>query len=266
MLIRSVLLFLLATFVCLAVAEARVDITPRRVILNPRDRAGEFTLLNMGDKEGTIRVAIINYSQDENGVYKILEGPLNPAFDPEALIRLSPRQFTIAPEGRQKVRFSVRKPADLPDGEYRFHLIATQLADQGPPTPELAAGEKKINVSTNVGAAIPVIVRHGAVEASATLSNPVYTESNKDGRPELKVDINRSGNASTIGTIRIYWSPAGGESQEIGYATNINVFNEITLRHVTIQLKDKAAGSGTFRVVYINDENGTPFAETQLQR
>lgn len=245
-------------------AKGRIDISPRRIVMEPRDRNSEFTLINMSDEEGTFRVKIIYYKQDENGAYTKLEAPLNPAFDAEQIIRLSPRQFTLAPNGRQKVRFSIRKPADLADGEYRFHLLATRMSDYGPPAP-VGEGEKIVGVNMNVSTAIPVIVRHGNVSVKATLSDATYIAANKDGKPEVKVTINREGNVSTVGAIKLFWTPAGGSTVEAGQVTNMNVFPEISKRFATIPLQAPLQGSGSLQIVYINEQTMDTYAETTLQ-
>ncbi len=266
--LKYVLLTLL-TIGCLSASvsyadQGRVDITPRRVIIDPRERSGEFTLLNMSDKESTIRVQIINYQQDDKGLYKELNGPLNAAFNPEEVIRLSPRQFTLPPGGRQKVRFSIRKPADLSDGEYRFHIMASRMADYGPPAP-VGAGEQSISIKMNISVAIPVSVRHGHVESGATLSDLKLLANGPDNKPTLQYTINRTGNASTYGTSLVYWQPQGGKEEEISNITNMNVFTENTYRHASVPLKLLPQGPGTLRLVYMNDETKIPYAEEKLQ-
>ena len=74
-------------------AQARIDITPQKIVIDSRQRGGEFTILNLFDVENTFRIDLLNLHQDENGVYTTLEGPLNPAFDPSKIVRFSPRQF-----------------------------------------------------------------------------------------------------------------------------------------------------------------------------
>lgn len=261
----SVAVLILAIAMGPALAQGRIDISPRRIVMEPRDRNSEFTLLNMSDEEGTFRVKIIYYKQDENGTYQKLDTSLNPAFDAEQIIRLSPRQFTLPANGRQKVRFSIRKPADLPEGEYRFHLLATRMSDYGPPAP-VDEGEKIVGMNMNISTAIPVIVRHGNVQVTATLSDADYVASNKEGKPEVKVTINRDGNISTLGTIKIYWTPAAGNTQEVGHVTNMNVFTEVNKRYATIPLQAPLQGPGSLHIVYLNEQNMDIYAETTLQR
>lgn len=259
------LAFFLADTIAIAQSGGRVDITPRRVILGPRDRSGEFTILNMSpQQQSLIRARLINYSMNEDGAYRKLEGPLNPVFDPEQIVRLSPRQFTLPPGGRQKVRFSIQRPADLPEGEYRFHILATRQSEYGPPAP-VEAGERAVGVKPNIGVAIPVIVRHGNVTSGATLGDLAYTPSNKDGKPEISFTINRTGNGSTIGTATVLWLPAAGGGEQVGISSNLNVFPEIDKRNVRIALSKAPQGPGKFQVVYLNDETRTPYADATLQ-
>jgi hypothetical protein len=180
------------------------------------------------------------------------------------VIRLAPRQFTLPSQGRQKIRFSIRKPADLPDGEYRFHMLAARMSEFGPPAP-VEQGQKSIGVMANIGTAIPVIIRHGQVQVSAKLTDLEYMAANTEGKPEVKVTINREGNISTIGTIRAYWTPSGGETKEVGMVSNMNVFTDITKRFIAIPLKTPLDGSGTLRVVYTKDKTQEIYAEATLQ-
>lgn len=262
--ITAAIVLILAIGIGHATAKGRIDISPRRIVMEPRDRNSEFTLINMSDEEGTFRVKVVYYKQDENGTYSKLDAPLNPAFDAEQIIRLSPRQFTLPADGRQKVRFSIRKPADLPDGEYRFHLLATRMSEYGPPTP-VDEGEKVVGMNMNISTAIPVIVRHGNVSVTTTLSDASYVAANNEGKPEVKVTINREGNISTVGVMRAYWTPAGGSTVEIGHVTNMNVFPEISKRFATIPLEAPLQGSGSLQIVYMNEQTMDAYAETTLQ-
>lgn len=263
-------LFLALLMACLGASgvQARVDITPQRVVLEPRERNGEFVMLNILDEPSTIRISILNYRQNDDGVYTELDAPLNPAFDPDSIVRLSPRQFTLSPHGRQLIRFSLRRPADLPDGEYRFHIMAMRLAKQGPPVPADGAGTS-VRTSTNVGVSIPVIVRHGHVSATASLSDPELVSAGIDqttgGEPTIRVTVNRQGNASVLGTLRAYWYPQGGQPVEIGMAGNVNVFTDVDRRRASIPLNKTPQGPGSVRIVYTNDEdNNAAFAEISL--
>lgn len=272
--LRSIVLFSLfftlsAVFIKTSTspAEARIDIVPQKIIIQSRERGGEFTILNLLDAKGTFRIEMINFSQNENGIYTELNTPLDPQFDPGKVVRLSPRQFSLNPEGRQKVRMSLRKPADLPDGEYRFHVKAIRLAQDDERTSP--NGEERINVVANIGVTIPVIVRHGKINVSAKLKDaqiipPAQTEKN---RPELHLRAEREGNASSIGVLEVFWQPQGAKSRRIGQITNANIFTEINGRNFRIPLTELPVGNGQITVRYADAVNkGKIFDEITIQR
>ena len=261
---KTILALLLLTLVIgfAPIAEARIDILPRKIVIDSRERSGELTILNLFQEESTFRMSLLNYRQDENGTYETLETPLNSSFDPANVVRFSPRQFTLTRGGRQKVRLSVRKPADLPEGEYRFHIKALRLA--APPTD----GET-VSVVANVGVAIPVVVRHGNVEGRASIQNMrlVDQTNTESGKPELHVDIERTGNGSTLGSLDVIWERSGEQPQIIGQISNMNIFTEVSKRYVKIPLRTLPYGSGTVKVVYKNDvKKGEIYDEATLQR
>ena len=248
--------FLFVVLLCCISAEAyasRVDILPRKILIENRARSGDLTLLNMGDKTIIVRLELLSYRQKPDGTYETLEGPLNPAFVPESVVRFSPRQFTLPSGGRQKVRISIQKPANLPDGEYRFHVKATSFdeAEFSVRRPTADKGST-IGIKTNVAVVIPVIIRQGDLTSSAKISNvsflpPSQTQNNK---PALKMDLTRTGTAGVMGTI-IAYADAGGTPKEIGRISNLNVFSEVQTRYVTMSLNEVPAGR--IRIQYIND-------------
>lgn len=229
---------------------SRVDILPRKIVIEDRTRSGDITLLNMGEKTIIVRVELLSYRQNPDGTYEHLDGPLNPAFVPENVVRFSPRQFTLPAGGRQKVRFSVQKPMDLPEGEYRFHVKATSF-DEGEFSVrrQPAAKGSSIGIKTNVAVAIPVVVRQGQLTTGAKISNVSFVPAAQSGKnkPALKMDIARTGTAGVMGTLIAY----GEGGKEIGRISNLNVFSEVQSRNVLLPLDEVPAGK--IRIQYVND-------------
>jgi hypothetical protein len=250
-------------------AGTRVDVLPRKIVLDDKVRSADVTIMNLGEKTGTVRMELISYSQDGTGTYKILDAPLNPLFDPQKVVRFSPRQFTLPPGGRQKIRLSIQRPADLPDGEYRFHVKATSYDSQesleGKPVPTKG---KSIGVAMNIAVAIPVVVRKGALTTGAKMENIslLAASENEYNKPALKFDILRTGQAGTMGVVTAFWDAAGQEPVEIGRVSNVNIFSEVPKRTMILPLKEIPKGSGNIRVVYTNDfgDKGV-FDEVALQ-
>jgi len=238
---------------------ARVDILPHLVVIEGRERSGEIIVLNFADQINEFDLQVINYRQNENGVYAILDGPLSPLFDPKEILRMSPKKFRLDELGRQKVRLSLRKPSDLPDGEYRFHIVATGYE------PDESIKETKnasVSMKINVGVAIPVIIRHGDVSATGKIQDFEIVGSSKteSGKPELKFTALREGNASTLGRVDVAWSPDGQNYEDIGFITNFNLFTEINKRYGAVPL-EKIPRGGSIRVLYTDTETKEVYDE-----
>ena len=254
--------FFVGLFIAAEPVLARIDIVPQKIIIGSRERSGELTVLNLHNKISTFRVEIITYKQSEDGTYNELQAPLDARFDPGKIVRFSPRQFSIAPGGRQKIRLSLRKPAGLPEGEYRFHIKALRFADEADP-------ENTISVMMNTGVTIPVVVRHGNLSSNAEIESATIIDNTrtKTGKPELHARIKREGNASTIGKLEVFWKPQGRTEKKIGRITNMNIFTDINHRDIKLPLYEMPLGPGTVKIVYTDEiDKGKLIDEFTLQR
>ncbi len=246
-------------------AQARIDIVPQKILIDSRERNGELTVLNLMNVPGTFRLAIENFKQDEKGVYEDIKKPLHSNFDPKKIVRFSPRQFTIEPGGRQKIRLSLRKPADLPEGEYRFHIKAIRVIQD---EDRWNTNPSAVNITANIGVTIPVIVRHGNISAKASISNPklVQASQTKTAKPEIHLNIERVGNSSTLGMLEVLWQPTGEKARRIGRITNMNVFTDIDKRFVQMPLYEMPSGRGVLSIRYVDTINkGRVFDEVTMQ-
>jgi len=237
-------------------AEARVDILPRKILIEDRQRSADITIMNLGDETETMRLSLISYRQKEDGTYETLETPLNPAFDPATAVRFSPRQFTLPPNGRQKIRLSIQRPADLPDGEYRFHVKAVSYdnpveAQSGIRTPKRG---NSLALEMNIAVVIPVIVRKGDLTSTAKIENVTLLapSENEYGKPALKYDIVRTGTGGVMGTLLAFHETPGQEPAQIAITSNLNVFSELDRRTVIVPM-EKAPAAGNIRLRYTSD-------------
>jgi hypothetical protein len=237
---------------------ARIDILPRKVVMESRDRSAEITVMNLFEQPSLMRVSIIHYRQNEDGSYTKLDEPLSDVFDPETIARFSPRQFILSPGGRQKIRLSLRKPADLPQGEYRFHVLVTRydVEDDGSTKSNEGAS---IQLKMNMGVAIP--------DVSAKMENIriIPASESSSGKPQLGLTIFRDGSAGSIGELQAFWTPKGAKSRKIGEITNMNVFSEIKRRDVVLPLEELPLGAGQLRLIYTNDD-GAVYDEVILDQ
>ncbi len=244
------------------IALARIDILPKKVVIQERQKSGEFSILNLYDVVGNFRIEIVSYKQDENGVYQKLDTFLNPNFDPKKVIRFSPRQFTLEPGERQKVRLLVRKPANLDDGEYRFHVKAIRFVNDDLRRNNTGA----VSLLMNMGVTIPVIVRHGKIYSDAKIQNTQLNISETDSKPELEVNISREGNSSTIGKLDVIWQSQEGDEKSLGMVSNANIFTEINNRKFIVPLQEIPKNNGHFLVRYSDEvKEGKVFDEVVIK-
>lgn len=245
-------IFILVLAVLTVPARADLTVMPIRVLFDERERSEELTIINTSQKTNTYRLEWGYRRMKEEGGYEHVDGPLDPVFDANKHMVFSPRQVTIAPGENQRVRLSLRRPPDLPDGEYRAHLMMKKIANGS--EPKIGKGKSESGMSfqmgTNVGFSIPVIVRQGAYDGGATLSDPEFIA---PARPEdshsLYMTVNRTGIHSIVFSLKAYWTPPGEEERMVGQINNVNIFTEIPKRRVGVVLTENNITSGTMRIV-----------------
>ena len=255
-------------------AWADLMIAPTRIVFDKNQRAAQLDLINSGSETSTYRISIVNRRMGEAGEFSAIDSPAPGEQFAGDLLRYSPRQVVLEPGGGQVVRLSLRKPADLPAGEYRSHLIfekvaaakgATSLEAQGAPP-----GEVSVQLTMLVGISIPVIVRHGETAASVTLAG-LELQKPVAGQPAtLALVLQRSGNRSVYGDLGATFTPQGGAEQEVGKAGGVAVYTPNPLRRVKLALQPPAGlalARGTLRVTFRErpDAGGKLLAEAAIE-
>lgn len=232
----------LALALAAPLALADLSLYPTRIVLEKNQRAAQVELMNNGTAPETYRINLVNRRMGEMGEFIALEapGPGDQFADP--LLRYSPKQVTVQPGSSQTVRILVRKPADLAPGEYRSHLQFDRVADAAGATSVEQAntpGDKGIGVviTALVGASIPVIVRQGDTQASATLSDLALLPAAGDAAPALSFVINRSGNRSLYGDLTVRFTPKGGQPVDLAKAGALAVYVPNALRRARMALQ-----------------------------
>lgn len=232
----------LALALAAPLALADLSLYPTRIVLEKNQRAAQVELMNNGTAPETYRINLVNRRMGEMGEFIALEapGPGDQFADP--LLRYSPKQVTVQPGSSQTVRILVRKPADLAPGEYRSHLQFDRVADAAGATSVEQAntpGDKGIGVviTALVGASIPVIVRQGDTQASATLSDLALLPAAGDTAPALSFVINRSGNRSLYGDLTVRFTPKGGQPVDLAKAGALAVYVPNALRRARMALQ-----------------------------
>jgi P pilus assembly chaperone PapD len=248
-------------------AAADLMLHPTRIVFDKNQRAAQVELVNNGSDTVTYRISVVNRRMNETGEFSEANPPLPGEQFADAMLRHSPRQVVLAPGAAQTVRIQLRKPAELASGEYRSHLLFTQIADTVPAPSAGTSDGLEIKLSALLGTSIPVIVRHGQTAATATLANLSIERAQADQAPVLAFDIQREGNRSVYGDLVVTLMSNGGAEQPLARANGVAVYVPNPLRRVRIALPPAAAqASGMLRVVFQEraDEGGKPLAEARL--
>lgn len=197
-----------------AVAHAQGDltVTPTRVLFEGRTRSVQLSLIHRGERPATYRLSFVHMRMGEDGELVEVGEPEPEDRFADSLLRYAPRQVRLEPGAAQTVRLLLRKPADLSPGEYRSHLLLRAVPEEGETNVEsLTADEDAlaIHLTPIYGVAIPVIVRHGELDASFSISDLRFLEGDGESPPQVELRIDRQGGRSIYGDVTVTHHPAG---------------------------------------------------------
>jgi hypothetical protein len=244
------------------IAEAQGDllVTPKRVVFEGNKQKEVLNLVNMGKETTTYSVSFVQKNMKEDGSFvDISENELEQQFaDP--YLRIFPRKVTLAPQEAQSIVLQYRRKADMVSGEYRSHLYfrsekdytALGNKDQGKDTKSLS-----IQLIPIFGMSIPIIIRTGDTNVSSTLSK-LKVETLEQSIQNLSFTINRLGNISLYGDIRVQFIPESGKSYDVANLNGVGVYTSINRRNISIQLetpKGKLLKKGMLKVTYSSSDD-----------
>lgn len=241
-------LFVLAVLLAPSYAIADITITPTRIVFEDGDRFSEVTLINITDEQKTYKIGW--------QFMKMVEG--NPApyisvdesitdFDLTEHIVYTPRRVTLAPGAKQKIRLALRRPANVPAGEYRAHLAFSSVRDEAPDENpgDLGPSSSKFGVKISIGYSIPVIFRAGTPDVVGTIEGVAFRRNEQNGKLHALVTLGRSGGSyGVLGHLYLY----DGNNKLIGEIGNAHIFPEVGRRVLDVPLADDDL-SGSLRVV-----------------
>lgn len=221
-------------------------VAPTRIVLDDSDRYAQLSLVNIGTATATYRISFTELEMAPSGELRTISDPAEAFMPASKLVRYSPRQIVLQPNVAQTVRLQVRRPADLPEGEYRSHLLFRAI----PPPETSVEGEKEEAASSGdttglsvrlvplYGITIPVIIRHGETSVSVHLTNLLLVNS-PDGTLALDVEISREGNRSVYGNLEVTHHPATGPSRVVGAINGLGVYTPLSYREARIPLRSE---------------------------
>ncbi len=225
-------IILLSLFSSSALAHFSID--KSRLYFDKKNRFQTVTIRNTSEAPLSYTIKVNHVEMSEEGRITPVADENNVPQSAKKLLRYSPRRGTILPGGSQIVRFTIRKPAGLENGEYR-----SQLRIEGG-----LVGEAHV-LSARLAYNMPIIVRHGKTEASADLEL-LGLERNDKGQPMLALLIKREGTRSLFGSFTI----TNAKGEVIGQTKGVSVYEPLNKRKISIEL----TGEITPRVNVVYEE------------
>lgn len=233
-----------------AAAQGDLLVAPTRVILDGR-RGTEVILSNIGSEEATYRIGLELRRMAANG--RLVPVEKSEANDTEeaalGMLRYAPRRIALPPGQPQSVRIAARPGAELPDGEYRVHMSFKAIPKVREVTnaPQPNPSGVSVQLTPIYGVTIPIIVRHGRVQAQVAINQPRVIQT-VDG-PMLALTLSRNGASSTYGELRV---TKAGLDEPLVVSRGLAIYPELDTREVRIPLnKEQAANmNGQLRFEY----------------
>lgn len=241
-------------------------VSPTRVVLEGRTRSAQMGLVNKGSETATYRISVINMHMGEDGNMTEVAKPVGDQQFADDLFRYSPRQVTLEPGASQAIRLLLRKPKDLPDGEYRSHMMMRAVPDNTGQSVESTGNSASVRLIPVFGIAVPIIVRHGKVSYDMSLSDMAFVPGTAEQPlPKIRFKLNRTGNRSSYGDLTATLN-ADGKEVVLSQIFRLAVYTPNPSRTVemTLRVPDGVKLSGnTLKVSYkaIFDEGGNLLAE-----
>lgn len=262
-------LMLLAA-ICHAQGVGDLAVNPTRILLEGRSRTAEVMLTNKGREPATYRVSFTHTRMDEAGDVAECAKELG-QITAEDLVRFSPREVKLAPGVSQVVRIQLRKPEDLPAGEYRSQMLFRAVPPPQPVEPAKADDGKQdlsISIRPIFGISIPVVVRHGETGCTMAMADLQLVPAKGKGEPpSLSLRLLREGNQSMSGMVQATWTPRNGKTILAGEAPRA-IYHPLPFIRVTLPLDKVGAGDlagGTLTVAFTPRDAKAPVAQATLE-
>ncbi len=264
---KKFLLILLVSFVAFFGdvndgARADIMITPIQVVFEGRERFANVTIVNTGNKTNSYELAWVSLRMKDGGGgrYEKAKAPSS-TFDLPKHIVFAPKRVTLGAGSKQKIRLALRRPANIPDGDYHAHLKFMPVPSDNSQSEgdNIDKGNPSVGVKVIVSYSIPVILRSGEVNVISEMGDMVLSRNENTGLLVADIPIHRSGsNYSILGSLFVYHIDSNGKENLVGELGNAYILPEASNRIFRVNLTKNISG-GSLRVVLRSYDKNNPF-------
>ncbi len=220
-------------------SQGNLLVTPTRVSFEGNKTREDLNISNIGKDTAVYVISFLKYRMNENGSFTELDRNDQSIQFADEYIRIFPRRVTLPPNESQTIRLQYRRPSDMKPGELRSHLYFRAEKETAPLGMDEATNDSvkmSVRITPIFGISIPVIVRHGDLLLNMNISD-VNLNMNDVSTGTLSMFLNREGNRSAYGNIKVVFQPTHGKEVEIALANGVGVYTEIARRHFTFRIQ-----------------------------
>lgn len=244
----------------LALAGAReaaaVSVTPTALYIDSRTRTGVLTLHNPGPLPEEITIDFgYGFPQSDSAGNIRVDVTRTPApGEPSALawLRAFPRRLVLQPGQRQVVRVLVEPPPGLPEGEYWARVLISSKGGQ--PPIEQRQGDQVLQLQVQTTLVIAANYRNGDVRTGLNVA--AASARREGGEVQLQLDLERTGNAAFLGSLRAELVDARGNVVGTVY-DDLAVYRTMR-RRLAIPVPPDAAGPFEVRLSIDTERDDLP--------
>jgi len=249
--------------VCLGAAD--ILIYPTRVIMTDRLRTAQVDVINTSQTQASYKISLVRRRMTDAGEFQDVQAPEAEEKFADEVVKYSPRQVTLVSGAGQTIRMMFKIPSDLAEGEYRSHLVVTKMPSGISGLPEKDQQDPNavtLRLTPIVGISIPVIARHGKLEAKAAIDPSSVKVTAVEPKQQLVgLTLARTGTRSIYGNVVVY----RGE-EKVAEGNGLAVYTPNRQRKIGVHVLDpyQLKSGENIRVVFTEKDEKKPMAETTI--
>lgn len=218
---------------CSFIAKANISLSTYRVFLNEEHRLASFTVYNKSVNQQKCNIRFRHYDYNDSSEIVEYKGEGRPNYSALPWFRMSPKTFTLAEKGVQKVNFSMRRKVQKDPAEYRSIIAINCKSDNDNSLNDF----RQVSLAADLVFNIPLTVRTGNLKAKIDIQ-PISLNNNS-----LKLRLLQEGERSLFGKISIFQN-----DELITYLKNISIYPSVKYKEINLDVSK--LGAGPFNVVF----------------
>ncbi len=259
--------FALAMFLTLfVIGPSAFAISVRPAILDVQIQPGErhtgmITITNSSDVEERFRASATHFRLTRDGQVQQAEPDSSSVAE---WMKFNPKEFTLAPNARQQIRYTLVTPPDIKTGDYWCVLEFIKLAAPSLTAGDTTGGGVGVNISVSTAVVVPVLVQIGEVNYEWSLLD-LKAEVDERG-PLVSITLSNTANGRVPFVTEVDILDGNGEVVAHQKGMNLSLF-PFSERVVKVRIEAELELGEYIARVRVNSEKADSFVagETVLQ-